>query len=272
MSKFDDLMPPGTDEMWRELRRLRGEVEELRAARSTEATTVSAGMFVVDKDGGFRVIDRDTGEITFYAGLGYSSSTGEPTGKTTVFWNRGDGSRWLGVDHFLETLEQYGAWRDRGGLEVISDDRLGWGLNRPWMSVYGTHQFEGVNTEGTVFQYRSLPIAQVAAETMLWEGRIPLLVHPRVEWHGTWGSSTGSSSCTYRGYVADELVGTWTTTGTELRNGRASEAAGFPVPEQYQSPALAYSDVRMHITCEATGTGNVACEVAGAYLRGSPVP
>lgn len=268
MSKFDDLVPAGTDALWREIRDLRATVEELQSARSNEATTVSAGVFVVDKAGGFRVFDQETGVSTFYAGAGTDSDTGEPTGQTTVYWNRNDGTRFLDIGHFLETGEQVGTWRDHNHTGLIQDDRQGIGLDRPWLSFYGTHQFEGVSTEGTVYQYRALPIAQVASETVLWEGRIPLMLHPRVELHGTWGSSTGSSNCTYRAYVADEFVGSWTTTGTELRNGRASGAFGFEVPMQYFS----FSDVRVHLTCQAAGTGNVACQVRGAYMRGSPAP
>ncbi len=271
MSKFEDLVPPGTDAIWRELRALRQEVAELRSARSTEATSVSAGMFTVDKDGGFRVLDRDNGNLCFYAGLGYDKTTGESIDQTTVFWERNDGSRWLGVDWWPTTGEQVGTWRDRDHHALIQDDRLGEGFDRPWLPIYGTHQFEGVATEGTVFQYRSLPVTAITTEQTLWEARIPLVSHPRLDMFGTWGSSTGSSNVTYRLEVGTDTVGTWSTTGTELRSDRGSGGTG--VEGGFDMSAwLWFVDVRVRLLVTATGTGNAACEVLSAYMRGTPPP
>lgn len=264
MTKFEDLTPAGNDWIVRELKALRAEVEELRAARSNEATTISAGRFVVDRDGGFRVLDKDTNQVVFYAGVG------DTTGKSIVFWNRGDNTRFLGVDYHAPGNEQVGSWRDRNNSVVlVRDDWQGSGLDRPWLVVPGTHQFEGVSTEGQVFQYRSLPIAAVTTEQILWEGYIPLLTHPRIDMVGTWGSATGSSNVTYTLEVRGNNVGTWSTTGTELRTNRGSggvgSLGGFDI-----SASINFTDVRVVLKCIATGTGNVACEVYSCYLRGTP--
>lgn len=259
MSKFEDLTPAGNDWMVRELKALRAEVEELRAARSNEAASISAGLFVVDKDGGFRVVDKDTGEVIFFAGLG-------TLGSTTVFWHRADDSQFLGVDVFTATQEQVGTWRDSSGHVVISDDRLGTGLDRPWLTVPGTHQFETA-TAGVVFDYRTLPIAQLTTAKVIWEGRIPLVSHPRIEMYGTWGSASGSSSVTYTLEVGSDTVGTWSTTGTQLITQRGSGAFGFDISDN-----INFSDLRVRLSCVASGTGTVACEVVSCYLRGTPAP
>lgn len=271
MSKFEDLVPPGADALWRELRKLREEIAELRAARSNEATSVSAGMFTVDKDGGFRVFDQETGVSTFYAGAGTDSETGEPTGMTTVYWNRNDGSRFLDVGHFLETGEQVGVWRDRAHNEMISDDRGGIGLSRPWIPIPGSYQYVTVSGAGTVYSYPSLPVTAITSEQMLWEARIPLVSHPYIDVYGTWGSATGSSNTTYRLEVGGNTVGTWSTTGTELRTGRGSggigTSGGFNMTDSFNTTAPA-----VRLFAQSSGTGNVACEVASCYMRGSPPP
>lgn len=271
MSKFEDLMPPGTDALWREIRRLRDEVTELRAARSNEAATVSAGMFTVDKEGGFRVFDQETGFSAFYAGAGTDAETGESTGQTTVYWNRNDGSRFLDIAHFLETGEQVGVWRDRDHNEIVSDDRSGIGLSRPWLPIPGSYQFVSLGAAGSVVQYTSLPVSSITSEQVLWEARIPMVTHPYIDVYGVWGSASGSSNTTYRLEVGGETAGTWSTTGTELRANRASggigQTGGFNISSFFN-----FTGTLVRVLAQSSGTGNVACDVLSCYLRGSPPP
>lgn len=147
-------------------------------------------------------------------------------------------------------------WRltDRTNRELFSDDAENGGMARPWLSVPMYPKFSPPADQ--VFVYRNLP---VGGEQTLWEGRIPLVTHPRIAIGGIWGDATGTGTNTssYRLLLNGAEVGSWGA--TVLEN---STRGPFPIQDH-----LDRRDVMVELRASGSGTGRIACQVYGCYLR-----
>lgn len=146
--------------------------------------------------------------------------------------------------------------RSGSGIALVADDAVsGVGLARPWLShpLYPLFSM----AQNSVYSYLNLPVASVTAETTLWSGRIPSVTHPRVEVDGLWGQASGVNNSTYRLKINGTTVGTWNETGlTGARRGPFNVV-----------PYIDNDFVGVDLTCVASGTGNVACQVYGLAQR-----
>jgi hypothetical protein len=148
------------------------------------------------------------------------------------------------------------AFRDYLGHILMSDDVQTGGLARPWLPV-PMYPLFSVDANSIYF-YLTVQAASIASETVLWEGRIPLVSHPRISIDGVWGQATGSNTPTYKLYVGGVNVGTWTPGfGTGVHG-------PFDISSQLDS-----TDVVVQLKASATGTGKVAAQVLGCYMRQS---
>jgi hypothetical protein len=155
--------------------------------------------------------------------------------------------------------QQYWALYDRQNNILFSDDSVsGYGIASPWISFPMYEQF--TMAQNIVYQYMSLPTTSVAAETTLWEGRIPLMLHGFVGVSGVWGAAIGTNTSTYRLKLNGTTVGTWNQSTLVVSNPGPFDAHTF-INTQW---------IAVTLTCIATsGTGNVACQVYAATCRGS---
>jgi len=241
--------------MAREIATLRREIAELRAARRGPATAVSDGTFVVRGQGGFRVIDPDTDETTFYTGPGSVS------GKQVILWNRHDGTRFLGVDYVGDTEQQVASWRDQNEDSVIADDQGGIGLAEPYLGVPMYPRFVPVAPAAGSLGIWRIADSTITTAQIVWEGRIPMVVHPTIRINGVWGRSTGAGNITYTLNLDDEPVGTWVKDAAET-----SAQGPFDI-----TPWFKQHDVKIQVTAQAavTSAGQVWMGVYGVHTRGT---
>lgn len=251
MSKFDDLAPAGNDWMVRELKELRRELEELRSARSNEAATIRRGGLTVTDDGYIRMVD-DNGTQILYIGPDVDG--------TQIARLRRENGAFILYTAKTVSGNNYWALTDNTNRIVVSDDAAsGIGLARPWLPVHLNRGFVTSAAAGSVASYSYLPVSAVTSETTLWDGYASVS-HPKLTTVGIWGQAVSSvTGATFRIRFDGTEIGSWSTASGEL-------SSSFRGP--YDVTDFTNKDwVRVTVTCVATGTGSVACEVRGMYLH-----
>lgn len=183
---------------------------------------------------------------------------GSVAGKQIIEIRRHNGSLVFATTVHMPNGEQFWALTDRGGRILISDDAdSGVGLASPWFSVPLYPYFS--MAASSTWPYMNLPVASVTSETVLWSGRIPQMLHGFVGIDGVWGQASGSNSSTYKLKLNGTTVGTWSPPALEVAAKGPFNANAF-IGQQW---------VGVDLTVQASGTGNVACQVAGCATRGS---
>lgn len=198
--------------------------------------------------------------IKMVSSLGYQIFFVGPdpvTGRQTFELRRDNGSLVMRLYDFGG--QQYWGLYDRSGSGIawVADDATtGVGLARPWLS-HPLYPF--FSLPSGLYSYASVGVASVTSETVLWSGRIPSVTHPRVEIDGVWGQASGANNSTYRLKLNGNTIGTWNETG--LAVGRRGP---FDVV-----PYIDASYAGIDLTCVASGSGSVACQVVGFAQRQS---
>lgn len=227
------------------------------------SAVISTGGLIVKDGGGLKVLHPETGNPIFYAGPIDDPLFG---GAYAVSQYRNDGSVTLSPRQVTDPGDpdfgmQSLAWHDRARNVLIRDDSGGVGLSAPRVNAYLSCQFNPLGAPGTTFGYKSLPVANITSETVLWEGW-NWIHHPGFLLAGVWGEATGINSSTYRVYAAGDLVGTWSLSSP----GFGQSYRIFDV-----SPYVGTENTFMQVSVQASGTGNVACDVYGASFVGTNV-
>lgn len=234
-----------------QIREVRRELAEVRKAIGLTSATIERGGLTLLNDAFLRMVDDNDIEI-LYAGP-------DDQGRQIVRLRREGGGTVL-YTYTIDNGQQYWSLTDRTGRILFSDDAVtGTGMARPWLPVVLYRLFLPGTPLGDDFGYSNLPVANLGGETGLWEGRVSIS-HPKVEIDGVWGQASGVNTATYRLKVAGNTVGTWAT-GNGLEVGRHGpfDVAAF----------IGQDWARIEVTVSASGTGNIACQVLGCYLRQS---
>lgn len=123
----------------------------------------------------------------------------------------------------------------------------------PWTPVPLYAQFNPLGAAGGT-GYWTVNVGILAS----WEGRIYATHHSSIEVDGVWGQSSGANTVTYQLQLGGSVVGSWTTTTLEVS--RKGPYNITPYRDQQ------FLKVEVKIT-SSTGTGTVASQVLGCYLR-----
>jgi hypothetical protein len=154
---------------------------------------------------------------------------------------------------------------DINGNLVRSQDLHG-GWAEPWFAVPMRPAFipngapASYSSNGYGFSYWNFSTTGngIASGNVFWEGRIPYVSHPRLSIDGTWGQAAGSlTAITYSLTVGSLPAFTWS--GTPL----VTSAEGpFDI-----STLIRSTDVAIKLAVSWTGSGSVAADVLGCFLR-----
>jgi hypothetical protein len=204
------------------------------------------GLTLLD-DAFLRMVDDNGTEIVYFGP--------DDQGRQIIRIRREGGSdvMWTG---FTGAGNQFWRLTDRfGNRELFSDDTENGGIARPWLSVpmYVLYSMSA----SSVYGYMNIAATSIGSETVLWEGRIPLVSHPRLAISGVWGQASGSNSATYRLKLNSTQVGTWSTGGLENSEKGAFDIDGY----------LDQTNVVVQLTVQASGSGQVGAHVFGCWLR-----
>lgn len=232
------------------IKRLERTVAEQFKKIGLSSARIDSGGLTLTNDAFFRLVD-DLGVEIVYFGP-------DSLGRQIIRIRREGGGdvMWTG---FTSGGTQFWRLTDRFNRELFSDDTITGGMARPYLPVQMFPKFS--MAASSVYAYLNLPAASVAAETTLWEGRIGLVSHPYFTLAGIWGQASGSNSTIYRVRITGTQVATFTV-GAALENntkGPYSMSAYLGLPE-----------VQVTVTAEATGTGNVACQLYNFTQRQTP--
>lgn len=152
-----------------------------------------------------------------------------------------------------------------GNIIFSADQHTGQRLSTPFLAVPMTPKWKGgvFQTDTGVGDY-AIVASDVTAETTLWQGNIPQVVHPRIGWSGVIGRITGTTSTpTYRLYVNGTLVGSpWSQTGYGGYNTPQFDITGIT--------SFGSENVRVTLSIQAdvSSTDNLACGTYSAYMCG----
>lgn len=242
--------PQSVERLEQELAALKQQFAELTRKTLYSAAIGAGGLRVYD--GGTIRVESGFGHDTFYAG------ESAYTGKQVTVLRRHNGSIAFATFVNVPNGEQFWALLDRSGNLLVTDDaNSGVGLASPWLSIALYPLFS--MAQNSVYSYMSLPVSSVTSETVLWSGRIPEMKHGFVGIDGVWGQASGSNSSTYRLKLNGTQVGTWNSTGLEVASKGPFNANAF-INQQW---------IGVDLTVQASGSGNVAAQVAGCACRGS---
>lgn len=235
-----------------EKRDLQRQIDELRAAVGLSSATISRGGLTIENDAFFKMLSSGGVQIVY---IGPSAIPGHQG----IVFRRSDGTLVMDTQYDVVSATDFWAFWDRSGHIVMSDDvQAGVGLARPWLSVPMNPMFS--MAANILWSYMNLTVASVTTETVLWEGRIPLATHPKVQVNGVWGQASGSNNSTFKLYVDGSSVGTWTENGVL----DAGVKGPFDISSVHDR-----TDLVVQVRASASGTGNVACHVHNLALRQS---
>lgn len=229
------------------IKRLERTVAEQFKKVGLSSARIDTGGLTLTNDAFFRMVDDLGVEIVYFGPdeLGRQIIRIRREGGSDIFWTG-----------FTLAGNQFWRLTDRfTNRELFSDDTENGGIARPWLSVPMFALFS--MAASSVYAYMNVPIATIASETLLWEGRIPLVSHPRLSISGIWGQAAGTNTSTYNLYVGGTLVGTWNS--TSLENGSHGP---FDIDAK-----LDQSNTVVQLKAVASGTGLVAAQVLGCWLR-----
>jgi hypothetical protein len=233
-----------------ELADIKRRLRVVEGTNGLNSAKITQGGLTIENDAYFQMIS-PAGVFIVYIGP-------DGLGGQTLQIRRADGTLVLDTQRDVASGHDFWAFWDRAGHIVLSDDvQAGKGLAKPWLSVPMNPLFS--MTANTVWSYMNLPVASVTTETTLWEGRIPLATHPKIQVNGIWGTASGSNTSTYKLYVDGTAVGTWSETGID-----AGVKGPFDITSVYDR-----TDLVVQVRVTASGTGNVACHVHNIAMRQS---
>lgn len=101
-----------------------------------------------------------------------------------------------------------------GNILFSADGLTGQRLSTPYLAVPMVPRWQGgrFRTNTGAGDY-SIPASSITAESTLWEGEAPQILHPQAIWSGVIGRIVGTTSTpTYKFYVNNVLIGTVSTT------------------------------------------------------------
>lgn len=223
---------------------LRRQLDELRRTVGLSSATINRGGLTFLNDSFVKMVDGDDVEVVYMGP--------DELGRQVITLRREGGARILRT--YFASGGQFWSMHDKFDRTIIADDGNNGGMARPWLHVPMQPMWASTGT----WSYRTIDAATIASETLLWEGRIGLVSHPYIEVFGVWGQASGSNSATYRLYVNNALVQTW---APPFANGAYSALI---------APLLDQPWIRVHLTAQATGTGQVAANLQGVWLKQSP--
>lgn len=233
---------------------LERQIDELRRSVGLSSATISRGGLTIKNDAFFEMISA-SGQVVAYIG---PSAT---AGHQTIQLRRSDGTLVLDTQVDVASGLDYWAMWDRNNQILVADDvQSGHGLARPYLSIPMYQLFTTNVALGSVVAYNTVDATAIATEKALWEGRIPLGSHPRISIDGVWGQGSGSNNTTFKLYVAGTSVGTWT------ENGALETARKGPFDI---TSVIGSESVSVQLKAVSSGTGVVAAQVFGCYLRQS---
>lgn len=257
---------PNVDPNWikAELKRLQTAIDKL-GGKNLQSANIGSGGITIDGTGGIEV-NKAAGNLgSFYVGGG-SSANPHADGSPQIVTVIGDE---LGRDRFALYDENSPAskgnqriheWDVAQRLVRSQDINGGWAT--PWFNVPLYPRFtpaqNSPDTNGTVYGYATVSTSApgIVQGQELWEGRLAFVSHPRIAIDGTWGPASGTVVPTYSLNVNGSSVGTWSPSFGPASFGPWSIAG-----------LLADTQIAVNITVTWTGTGVMAADVVGCYLR-----
>lgn len=249
-------------DIMRRLRQLEAELREMRSSRRLESSTIGAGGLTVKGEGGVTVenggdlVVEDGGQFLALHPSGTAMLTmyQAENGKYEISIRRDDGSAAFQTITNAQGEQFWTLW-DRDDRLLMSDDSVGGkGLARPWLPIFLYQQFP----QPTGVGYAHLDASLITTEQTVWDGRA-VISHPKITIDGVWGQASGSNNSSYRLEVNGETVGSWNV-GTLI----VAQRGPYDVSDHVGSD---FAPVKLFAS--ATGTGAVAAQVLGCYLRQS---
>lgn len=236
------------------------------ANKTLYSANIGTGGLTVNGTGGVKVGSGGTGGLgNFYTGGG-STAPQHADGSPQVISAFGDENGqdrlvlWDSETPSSPARQRWYEWDVAGRLTRSQDINGGWAT--PWFGVPLYPRFtppqNSPDTSGSVYGYATISTSTpgIAQGQELWEGRIPFVSHPQIAIDGTWGPASGSVVPTYSLNVNGSSVGTWTP-------GYGPAAFG---PWNIAS-LLTFTQIPVTITVTWTGSGLIAADVLGCYLR-----
>ncbi|WP_199444450.1 hypothetical protein [Umezawaea beigongshangensis] len=228
------------------IKRAEDELRRMRAAIGLASATITRGGLTLLKDAFLRMVDDNDTQILYFGP--------DSQGRQIIRIRREGGSdvMWTG---FTAAGNQFWRLTDRFNRELFSDDTETGGIARPWLPVVLYPLFLPTST---VSGYWTVETATVTESKVLWEGRIPLVSHPRIAINGVWGAINGSTSATYELIANNTVIGTWTETALIV-----GTRGPFPL-----APLLDATNVSLQLRVTGTGgTGRTAVQLLACYTR-----
>lgn len=207
-----------------QIKRLEREMQQVRKAIGLSSAHITGGGLKISGDGGLFIEDSSGNPICTVQG-----------------------------DHL------FSFW-DYNNDVILRADPAG-GLAEPWLNIPMYPTFipnisasSGGDSNWTTPDFNT--------EKTFWEGRIAQVTHPAIQVDGEWGyGSGGPGTATYRLYIHNILVGSWTATVRETSN-HPFTISSF-LHEQDRG-------IRITMQCSTNvGTAQVFCEPLGVTMRQS---
>jgi len=159
MPQRSDMLPPTPASLWQDLKALRREFNEFRAARRLESAAIGAGGLTI-RDGGRLAVTTPAGQDVLYIGrIDPSHPDGSP--QQGIIARREDGtvalSIWTGAGSGVQPLV---VW-DHLGHGIVAEDLVAGGLAAPYLAADGwfgaVEQPTFTTTSGTFSTVTHLP-------------------------------------------------------------------------------------------------------------------
>lgn len=250
------------------IRTMKQQVDE--ATRQTlYSAVIGQGGLKITGSGGIQVTNGAVGSLgQFYTGGG-SSANRHADGTPQIVTSIGDESGRSRLVLFDEnvpaspTNQRIHEWDQLGNLVRSQDNNGGWA--EPWFGVTMRPAFvpnggpTSYSSNSYGFSYWNFATAGngIGNGNVFWEGRIPYVSHPRLSLDGTWGQAAGSLTAITYTLTVGSLTFSWS--GTTLVT--ASEGP-FDI-----SSLLRQKQVPIKLAVSWTGSGSIAADVLGCYLR-----
>lgn len=159
-----------------------------------------------------------------------------------------------------------------GNIIFSADQASGQRLSTPFLTVPLSPQWDGgifqAYNAGAVTQSLgryTIVANSVLAETTMWEGMIPQVLHPKMKWSGVVGRATGTTSTpTYKLYVGGVIVKTWSLTApTNYDSGDIDITGVAGVGFGFEQVG-----VKLTISCTPTSNDHIYCHSYGVVMLG----
>lgn len=260
---------PGGDDLVGTVQQLAQQIQEI-TRKTLYSAVIGRGGIKIDSSGSIQVTNGAAGLGQFYIGGGSSAnhhSDGSPQIITSIGDEAGHDRLVLWDDNTpaSEDNQRFYEYDVDGRLVRTQDSNGGWAA--PWFSVPMYPRFVpngqpgSYSANGWGFGYSNLSTAGngVSSGMVIWEGRIPFVSHPRIQVDGVWGQASGTAVPTYSLKVGGTTLGSYApvslTTGTWT-------TGPFDI-----SSLLTNTAVQVQITASWTGSGAIATDCLGVYLR-----